>query len=189
VPFKLASKANVMSTIDPAELEARMTAGDSVELIDVRSREDFWKSHVPGARSVPLAEFGARKILRERTLPATEPLYIMCRNKALAELAAESLQADGCENTIIVKGGMDAWRRNGLPVVRPESWRISSSESHTIAILAGVAIGLGLLLHESFFLLAIVVLACWTIPSIFRWGRAWVEDLNRGAWQLGHRHS
>jgi rhodanese-related sulfurtransferase len=178
-----------MRTIDPVELEAQINEGNSFELIDVRARDDFDKIHVPGARSIPLAEFRPKRILRERTLPPNEPLYIMCREKALAELAAESLQADGCEKAIIVKGGMKAWVKRGLPVVRREPWRLSSSESHAVAVLAGVAIGLGLLVHESFFLLALLALAWWAIPSIARWGSACLEDLNRVAGQLRHRHS
>lgn len=177
-----------MKTIDPLELEARIHRGDRFELIDVRAREDFQKIHAFGARSLPLAEFRAKKVLRERTLPASEPLYIMCREKALAELAAESLEADGCENAIIVKGGIKAWVHHGLPVVRRERWQLSI-ESHAAAVLAGLAVGLGLVVHDFFFLLAFLVVVWWAIPCLLRSRRTWIEDLNLAALQLRQSHS
>lgn len=46
--------------ITPNELDARRAAGETLQIIDVRSGRDYAKSHVPGAINIPLAEIRGR---------------------------------------------------------------------------------------------------------------------------------
>lgn len=54
--------------ITPTELDARLTAGERVQVVAVRSGEDYAKSHVPGALHLPLKEL--RRRIGERSDPA-----------------------------------------------------------------------------------------------------------------------
>jgi len=46
--------------ITPEDLDARLEAGETLQIIDVRSGRDYAKSHVPGAINIPLANLRGR---------------------------------------------------------------------------------------------------------------------------------
>src|SRR5205814_8160739 len=106
-----------MKTITPFELQMLISEG-VVEVIDVRPKDDFKRVHVVVARSIPLANFEPHSVLAHRRLDKREPLYIMCYNRMLASLAAGSLAAAGVLEPVVVDGGIDAWERQCLPLVR-----------------------------------------------------------------------
>ena len=104
-----------MKTIHPIGLARLIATHQPFDLIDVRTKEEFDKAHIPGARSIPLPELRASKVLRDRKLPATEPLYVICRSRVLAGLASGILEGAGCANAVVVDGGMETWQAQGLP--------------------------------------------------------------------------
>jgi rhodanese-related sulfurtransferase len=106
-----------MITIDPFGLAALIDNGQPLDLIDVRSEQEFKNFHIPGARSVPLGKLSAPKVLQDRKRATTEPLYIICRSRVRASLAAGILKGAGCHRAVVVEGGMDTWMRQGLSVV------------------------------------------------------------------------
>jgi len=106
-----------MKTITPVELQKLMDWGD-VELIDVRPKKDFEKVHALTARSVPLSTFEPHAVLANRKLDRHAPLYLICRKKTLATLAACGLAGAGLDEAVVVEGGLEAWEEQGLPVVR-----------------------------------------------------------------------
>ena len=112
-----------MKTITPFELQMVIDKGP-VELIDVRPKKDFEKVHALGARSIPLSDLEPHSVLAHRKLDRHAPLYLMCRQKTLATLAACSLASAGLDEPIVVEGGLEAWEEQCLPVVRKNSWRM-----------------------------------------------------------------
>jgi rhodanese-related sulfurtransferase len=107
----------VMKTIAPFELQMLINKR-GVEVIDVRSKDDFKRVHAVVARSIPLASFEPHTVLAHRKLDKREPLYIMCHKRMLASLAAGSLAAAGLLEPVVVDGGMEAWERQCLPLAR-----------------------------------------------------------------------
>lgn len=144
-----------MKTITPFELEMLIDRGD-VELIDVRPRKDFEKVHTLTARSIPLSEFDAHSVLAHRKLGKHAPMYIMCRRKTLASLAACALTGAGLEEPIVVEGGLEAWKGQCLPIARTNSWRMPMLDAPTLMLLAGIAAVLSLAFHGFFFATLIV---------------------------------
>jgi rhodanese-related sulfurtransferase len=106
-----------MKTITPFELQTLINKR-GVEVIDVRPKDDFKRLHAVVARSIPLANFEPHTVLAHRKLDKREPLYIMCHKRMLASLAAGSLAAAGVREPVVVDGGMEAWERQCLPLVR-----------------------------------------------------------------------
>jgi rhodanese-related sulfurtransferase len=88
-----------------------------LDLIDVRTKQEFRSFHIRGAQSFPLRELSAAKVLRGRRRQATEALYIICNYRVRASLAAGMLTGAGCRQPVVVDGGMDTWVRQGLSVV------------------------------------------------------------------------
>ena len=153
----LDQKESHMKTIRPIGLARLIATHQPFDLIDVRTKEEFDKAHIPGARSIPLPELRASKVLRDRKLPATEPLYVICRSRVLAGLASGILKGAGCANAVVVDGGMETWQAQGLPVVRKKWFPKIAIDAPMLALVAGFGFGLGLAIHEVFFVLPLIV--------------------------------
>lgn len=107
-----------MITINPFRLATLIDNREPLDLIDVRTEQEFKSFHIAGARSVPLKKLSAPKVLQDRKRAATEPLYIVGDGRVQASLAAGILTGGGCCQAVVVDGGMDAWMSEGLSVVR-----------------------------------------------------------------------
>jgi rhodanese-related sulfurtransferase len=121
-------------TITPRELEALHSEGRSIELIDVRSPAEFREIHVAYARNVPLGDLNPDGL-------DEDSVYVMCRTGNRAKTACERLKRAGRGEVINVEGGIDAWERAGLPVVRG---RKALSLERQVRIAAGLLVLLGL---------------------------------------------
>jgi rhodanese-related sulfurtransferase len=109
---------HLMITIHSLGLAALIDNRQPLDLIDVRTEQEFKGFHIRGARSVPLGKLSAPRVLQDRKQAATEPLYIICSSRVRAGLAAGILTGAGCRRAVVVDGGMDTWMRQGLSVVR-----------------------------------------------------------------------
>ena len=107
-----------MITINPFRLATLIDNREPLDLIDVRTEQEFKSFHIAGARSVPLKKLSAPKVLQDRKRAATEPLYIIGDGRVQASLAAGILTGGGCCQAVVVDGGMDVWMSEGLSVVR-----------------------------------------------------------------------
>lgn len=84
-------------------------------LVDVRTPGEFAQGHAPGAVLIPLdqvsqrlAEFGTKD----------RPIALICRSGNRSGQAQGILEQAGFTKTVNVTGGMNAWERSGLPVVK-----------------------------------------------------------------------
>jgi rhodanese-related sulfurtransferase len=166
-----------MKTIAPFELQMLIDKRD-VELIDVRPKKDFEKVHALVARSIPLSNFEPHSVLAHRKLDKHAPLYIMCRKRTLASLAACSLAGAGLDEPIVVEGGLEAWEGQCLPVLRKKSWRMPVMDAPTTVLVSSCLVGLGLAVHEFFFIAALIVFATWAMPRVSRLLRNRREDVD-----------
>jgi hydroxyacylglutathione hydrolase len=83
-------------------------------IVDVRSRREYTRDHVPGALHIPLQELTSRL----DALPRRRPIATMCEGGARSALAAGLLERAGVEDVSNVDGGMAAWRVIESPVVK-----------------------------------------------------------------------
>jgi uncharacterized membrane protein YdjX (TVP38/TMEM64 family)/rhodanese-related sulfurtransferase len=101
--------------IECGELQRRLASG-SVTLVDVRQPEEFSArpGHLPGALNVPLADVGRRSAdhLAARDLP----IVIVCKADRRSAKAAAALIAAGLSDVSVLRGGTEAWHRQGLPL-------------------------------------------------------------------------
>ena len=151
-----------MKTINPLHLEALYDAGNPIELIDVRPQDEFDRLHTLGSRSVPLRDLAHGEFLKTRCLPPDEPLYIICPKGVLAKLAAEELATAGFDNSIIVEGGIDAWARLGLPVVRQRS----TGTTLRMALIIGLTIAFAAATLSREFLIALPLLIALGVTTL-----------------------
>lgn len=104
-------EAVAKSTVSEA---AAMLAKGDMTLVDVRGRAEWAAGHIAGAVNIPLGELAER--LSE--LPADRPVILQCQSGTRSAIAASVLQAQGRTNVRDLVGGIEAWRRAGLPVAQ-----------------------------------------------------------------------
>ncbi len=105
------NKTKQVSQIDAPALDSRRRASP-VQLIDVRSPDEWAAGHLPGAIHIPLAALPDR--LTE--IDAGKPIVVHCQGGGRSAIAASFLKAQGMEAVSNLEGGYDAWVANKLPV-------------------------------------------------------------------------
>lgn len=135
-------------TISPQLLADRISAGGTVDLIDVRTPVEFREVHIAGARNVPLDRLDPEALQRERNGASEPPLYVVCRTGGRAEQACKQLSEAGIAEVVNVEGGTLACEAAGLSVVRGKR---AISLERQVRIAAGALVftgaALGYLLH------------------------------------------
>ena len=139
------------------ELATLIARREPFDLIDVRTREEFDKAHIPGARSIPLPELRGFDFVHNRGLPAAESVYVICRSHVLASLASGALEGAGRPDAVVVEGGMEVWKAEGLPILRRNWFPKITFNAPMMVVIAGLGFGLGLALHEIFFLVPLAL--------------------------------
>ena len=125
--------------IDVRDAEALWRQGPSLLLLDVRSALEFAGEHIEGARNIPLEELEAR--LDE--LPEGVDVIVTCRSGVRALTAVETLRRAG-RWARVLEGGMNAWRRAGLPVRQGRKRLPVDRQVQLVAglmVLVGTALG------------------------------------------------
>jgi rhodanese-related sulfurtransferase len=101
-----------LPTISPEDAK-RLLDGGAI-LVDIREADEHARERIPGAWHLPLSQLDEADV----ALHEGKPVIFHCRSGArtlahagrLAERAASACEA------YVIAGGLDAWRRAGLPV-------------------------------------------------------------------------
>ena len=129
-----------LQTISPARAAELVRKG--AILIDIREADEHARERIPGARHHALSRLDKDAPVR----PGDEVLVFHCRSGARTKSNAGKLAAaaQSCE-TYILEGGIDAWKKAGLPVTLDRSQPIDIMRQVQIAagmlILIGAALG------------------------------------------------
>src|SRR5262249_13199238 len=129
-----------IATISPTGLLQRRQAGQSCDLIDVRTPAEYREMHVEFARSVPLDQLNPDSIIKQRNGNSGEPLYVICQLGGRAQKACEAFHKQGYTNVVNVEGGTTACEASGLPLVRGKK---SVSMERQVRMAAGSIVLVG----------------------------------------------
>ena len=134
-----------LQTIDAAT--ARRLVAEGAVLVDVRESDERAREHIPGTRHAPLSA------LKPVEAPGAKAVIFHCRSGART-----GAEAAGCE-AYLLEGGLDAWKRAGLPVSTDRKQPIEIMRQVQIVAGSLVVLGvvLGLLVAPSFFALSAFV--------------------------------
>lgn len=83
-------------------------------IIDVRSRGEFERDHLPGAVHIPFYSIGSE--LGKREDGKRRSIVVYCEHGPRAALAGILVFMSGYENFYSLEGHMRGWRAAGLPV-------------------------------------------------------------------------
>lgn len=125
---------------------------ENAQIIDVRERAEFASGRVAQAKAFPLGELEKRAAELDRT----KPIYVICRTGRRSLEAQKRLNALGFSNVINVKGGFEAWKKEGLPFERDENapWSLERQVRLTAGLLVFVSVLASVFIHSYFIWLA-----------------------------------
>ena len=87
----------------------------SIQVVDVRSRSEWLKGHLPGAISIPLLDLDSKG----RFIDLSGPSLVYCHEGYRATTAASILLREGARDIGILIDGIEGWLASGLPLETP----------------------------------------------------------------------
>ena len=135
----------MVSTISCQEF-APLSKKGGFDMIDVRTRPEFYEVHAVGALCAPLDMLNPEMIMASRGERSKEPLYIICRTGGRSAQACSAFAKSGFDNVVNIDGGTLAWVAAGLPVNR--GTKMMMSLERQVRIFAGLMIVAGTLLAK-----------------------------------------
>ncbi len=97
--------------------EATRLINDNALVVDVRNREQYERGHITSARNVPLAEIEQK--LESLVKKGANRVILTCGEVgATGARAAALLKKSGCVQVANLKGGIGAWQKDNLPLVK-----------------------------------------------------------------------
>lgn len=112
-PAPTSEESGGIRTVNAAQLDAEMKAGQVKLLVDVRTPEEFASGHVPGAVNIPIDQLDARQ--GELAAYAGGEVHLICRSGARSMAASQSLLSKGFQ-PVNVGGGTQGWKQAGYAV-------------------------------------------------------------------------
>lgn len=113
VTIEIRHRSRAATAVGPNDAVRLINSGAVV--LDVRKSEEFAAGHIIDARNFPQADLAqettALKKYREK------PVIVYCDNGGAATAAVNALKAQGFTKVASLRGGLNAWRQENLPVV------------------------------------------------------------------------
>ena len=104
----------MVKEIDSTELKARLDAGDSIELLDIRSDAEVAQGILPEAQHLPMHLIP----LRMHDFPKDKEVILYCRSGARSYHACNYLMQQGVKNVVNLRGGIISWAQQGYDIGR-----------------------------------------------------------------------
>jgi rhodanese-related sulfurtransferase len=140
-----------LTSVSPEKARELIAAG--ARLVDIREPDEHARERIAVAENVPVSRLG-----RLNAGQASAVIYHCRSGNRTASNASRLAQAAGCP-AYVLEGGLDAWRKAGLPVALDRRQPLELMRQVQLAagglVLLGVA--LGFLLTPVFFVVAGIV--------------------------------
>lgn len=115
---------------------ARHSIEDGAVILDIRSQAEYTAGHIPGAMLLPAKYIDADTAKAF----AGRPVLFYCSSGVRSEAASATIKNAGFDKAALLSGGLNAWRKAGLPV------QVDAANAHPIDIQRQVQITVGVLL-------------------------------------------
>ncbi|MDX2257217.1 MAG: rhodanese-like domain-containing protein [Pseudanabaenaceae cyanobacterium bins.39] len=136
------TSVNQIKLIEATQLK-ELIDRQAVELVDVREADEFASERIEGAILVPLSNFDLGQIPKN----SDKPLVLYCRSSNRSAQAAARLIDAGYPEVTHLKGGLMAWRSQGLPIKANKNAPISIMRQ--VQIVAGSLVFFGTVLSAT----------------------------------------
>ena len=110
------AQTGYITNLSPTQFKTAMEAEKNEKLIDVRQDWEFAKGHLANAVNIDAMADDFEKKIGE--IPRDTPLYIYCYSGGRSAEAAEKMKSMGFKKVVNMTGGISAWEKALLPVVK-----------------------------------------------------------------------
>lgn len=116
IAFELRIRGRTVMALAPAQ--AVRLINDGAVVIDLRAAEAFATGHIIGARNIPAAQFAdaVASLTKFRDKPV-----VLCGDTSSGAVALKQLQAQGFLKAAELRGGVEGWKQDNLPLVKETS--------------------------------------------------------------------
>ena len=130
--------------------QAQQLLAQGYRLIDIRSADEYRREHIAGAENIMPNDLSQHDLHQEQVI------FTCLSGMRTQSCAGQLAQATGCEEVLLLDGGLNAWKKAQGEVVKNTAEPLPLMRQ--VQIVAGSLIVLGVVLgyavHAGFFLLA-----------------------------------
>ncbi|MES2212377.1 MAG: rhodanese-like domain-containing protein [Pseudomonadota bacterium] len=90
---------------------------EQARLLDIRSQDQYAAGHIIGAKWMDPARIQQEGVKGIKRFSNT-PIILVCNDGRLAARVAQQLVRQGTQMIFALEGGLQAWRKEGFPVVQ-----------------------------------------------------------------------
>lgn len=127
-----------IKTLSPTAV--RELVADGAVLVDIRSAAEYAREHIAQARQITLDRLADGALAHEDM----RAVVFYCRSGNRTGMNAQVLEACAQCETYVLEGGLDGWKKVGMPVVADSSQPIELQRQ--VQIVAGSIVLLGVVL-------------------------------------------
>lgn len=113
---------------------------EGVMVIDVRTMEEFKRSHIPGVINIP-----TEVVHDHENLFKKQHVHVICNSGNRSAMVIRDMISKGIDNLTNVEGGMVSWVKSGLPISGKSKQVMPMMRQ--VMIVAGLMILSGVALH------------------------------------------
>ncbi|WGK63863.1 rhodanese-like domain-containing protein [Croceiramulus getboli] len=108
-----ANAKGVVEVVSAEEMKS-ITMMDEIQLIDVRTEEEYESGHIEGAENLVLDDNFREKI---QELDKSKPVAVYCLKGGRSARCTEIMKAEGFTKIYDLEGGLTTWKKADLPIV------------------------------------------------------------------------
>jgi rhodanese-related sulfurtransferase len=113
IVIEVRHRARGSNLITPSD--AVRLANSGALLLDVRDAKDYEAGHIIDARHIPPGDLAARAETLKKY--KEKPVIVYCESGFASAGAARALRASGFGKVVTLRGGLQNWRQENLPLV------------------------------------------------------------------------
>lgn len=87
---------------------------DQALIVDLRSSEAFNSGHITASINIPVNDVSRRS---NEIINSTKSVVLVCEMGSSSINAGETLKKEGLKDIFILRGGINEWKMNNLPLV------------------------------------------------------------------------
>ena len=102
--------------VSPLQVYEAVYGEGSMQLVDVRTEEEYGVSHLKNAQNICVTSDDFRE--KVASLDKMKPVYVYCRSGKRSSTAAKILIELGFTKVYDLQGGHQSWKKEGLETIK-----------------------------------------------------------------------
>lgn len=109
------SSTEDIQMVSPVQVYEAVYGSDSLQLLDVRTEEEYEVSHLKNAQNICVTSNDFRE--KVAVLDKEKPVYVYCKKGGRSAQAAAILKEMGFTKVFDLQGGITSWQQEGLETI------------------------------------------------------------------------